>query len=128
MPGMQPPNFFRRIRFRKAILAWAGLPILTAFSCAAESTRAQNPAPPKTKTETKVDTSNLVIAPDLATEAAKFKPVRMPFDSSKLTPRERQMVGKLVEACQFLDSIYCRQSDPRGLNPFHALAGCTAPP
>jgi len=127
MPGMQPPNVFRRIRFRKAILAWASLPILTAFSWSAESTRAQNPAPPKTKTETKVDTSNLVIAPDLATEVAKFKPVRMPFDSSKLTPRERQMVGKLVEACQFLDSIYWRQSDPEGLKLYHALAGSTAP-
>jgi hypothetical protein len=127
MPGMQPPNVFRRIRFRKAILAWASLPILTAFSWSAESTRAQNPAPPKTKTETKVDTSNLVIAPDLATEVAKFKPVRMPFDSSKLTPRERQMVGKLVEACQFLESIYWRQSDPEGLKLYHALAGSTAP-
>ena len=124
---MQPPNVFRRIRFRKAILAWASLPILTAFSWSAESTRAQNPAPPKTKTETKVDTSNLVIAPDLATEVAKFKPVRMPFDSSKLTPRERQMVGKLVEACQFLESIYWRQSDPEGLKLYHSLAGSTAP-
>ncbi len=126
MPGMQPPNVFRRIRFRKAILAWASLPILTAFSWSAESTRAQNPAPPKTKTETKVDTSNLVIAPDLATEVAKFKPVRMPFDASKLTPRERQMVGKLVEACQFLESIYWQQSDPEGLKLYHALAGSTS--
>jgi hypothetical protein len=127
MPGMQPLVFFRRIRFRKAYLAWASLPVLIVFSWAAQSTQAQKAASAKAKAETKVDTSNLVIAPDLAAEVAKFKPVRMPFDSSKLTPRERQMVGKLVEACQFLESIYWRQSDPEGLKLYHALAGSTAP-
>jgi len=127
MPGMQPLVFFRRIRFRKAFLALASLPVLAAISWAAQPTQVQKPNPPKTKTETKVDTSNLVIAPDLASEVAKFKPVRMPFDSSKLTLRERQMVGKLVEACQFLESIYWRQSDPEGLELYHTLAGSTAP-
>src|SRR5258707_15470702 len=127
MPGMQPLVFFRRIRFRKAFFAWASVPVLVAISWAAQPTQVQKPVSPKTKGEIKVDTSNLVIAPDLATEVAKFKPVRMPFDSSKLTPRERQMVGKLVEACQFLESIYWRQSDPEGLKLYHALAGSTAP-
>jgi len=127
MPGMQPLVFFRRIRFRKAFLAWASLPVLVAFSWAAQSTQPQKPASTKAKAETKFDTSNLVIAPDLAMEVAKFKPVRMPFNSSKLTPRERQMVGKLVEACQFLESIYWRQSDPEGLKLYHALADSTAP-
>jgi hypothetical protein len=127
MPDMQPPDFFRCIRFRKAFFAWASLPILIvfSFSWAAQSTQVQKPASAKVKAKTKVDTKNLVIAPDLATEVAKFKPVRMPFDSSKLTPRERQMVGKLVEACQFLESIYWRQSDPEGLKLYHALAGST---
>jgi hypothetical protein len=127
MPDMRPPYFSRRIGFGKAFLAWASLPVLVAISWAAQSTQPQKPASPKAKAETKVDSSNLVIAPDLATEVAKFKPVRMPFDSSKLTPRERQMVGKLIEACQFLESIYWRQSDPEGLKLYHALAGSTAP-
>src|ERR1700730_1497442 len=129
MPDIQPPDFFRCIRFRKAFFAWASLPILIvfSFSWAAQSTQVQKPASAKVKAKTKVDTKNLVIAPDLATEVAKFKPVRMPFDSSKLTPRERQMVGKLVEACQFLESIYWRQSDPEGLKLYHALASSTAP-
>ena len=126
MPGMQPLVFFRPIRFRKAFLAWASLPVLIAFSWTAQSTQAQKPAPTKAKPETKFDASDLVIAPDLAAEVAKFKPVRMPFDSSKLTPRERQMVGRLVEACQFLESIYWRQSDPEGLKLYHALAGSTS--
>jgi len=127
MPDMQPTAFFRCIRFRKACLAWASLPLLIASSWAAQPTDAQKPASAKAKAETKLDTKNLVVAPDLATEVAKFKPVRMPFDSSKLTPRERQMVGKLVEACQYLESIYWRQSDPEGLKLYQALDGSTAP-
>ena len=46
---------------------------------------------------------------------AKWKPVDMPFNSAGLSARERQMVEKLVEASQYLDDIYWRQSDPEGL-------------
>jgi hypothetical protein len=46
---------------------------------------------------------------------AKWKPVEMPFRSAGLSARERQMVAKLVDASQYLDDIYWRQSDPEGL-------------
>jgi hypothetical protein len=46
---------------------------------------------------------------------AKWKPVDMPFTATGLSARERQMVEKLVEASQYLDDIYWRQSDPEGL-------------
>ena len=46
---------------------------------------------------------------------AKWKPVEMPFHSSGLSARERQMVDKLVEACRLLDDVYWRQSDLAGL-------------
>ena len=105
MRGMRPPDSSWFVRFRKALLAWTSLPVLIAFSWAIKSAQAKKPTSPKAKAGTKVDTSNLVVAPDLAEEVAKFKAVRMPFDSSKLAPREREMVGKLVEACQFLESI-----------------------
>ncbi len=68
-----------------------------------------------------------VIAPNLAKELAKFKPVRMPFDSTHLTARERHMIEKLVEACQHLESIYWRQSDPEGLKLYQSLAGSSSP-
>jgi len=68
-----------------------------------------------------------VVAPNLTAQLAKFRPVRMPFDSARLSPRERQLVGKLVEACQFLEAIYWRQSDPEGLTLYRALAGSTVP-
>src|SRR5262247_2910856 len=52
---------------------------------------------------------------DLDQRLAKWQPVKMSFDSSGLSPRERQMIQKLVEASQYLDSIYWRQADPEGL-------------
>jgi hypothetical protein len=91
------------------------------------SSQVEKSPPTASKINTKRDTTTLVIAPNLASQLAKFKPVRMPFDSSRLTPRERQLVAKLVEACQSLESIYWRQSDPEGLKLYHALANSTAP-
>jgi hypothetical protein len=91
------------------------------------STWAQENASSKPISNTQPAAQNLVISPNLEKELAKFKPVRMPFDSSHLTAREQQMVGKLVEACQDLESIYWRQSDPEGLKLYQSLAGSRAP-
>lgn len=52
---------------------------------------------------------------DLDQRLARWQQVKMPFDSSGLSSREQQMVQKLVEASQYLDDIYWRQSDPEGL-------------
>lgn len=71
--------------------------------------------------------SKLEIAPDLAQRFAKFKKVHMPFDSSGLTDREKQMVAKLVDASGLLDCIYWRQSDPDGLKLYLSLAHTTNP-
>src|SRR5258708_3218418 len=54
----------------------------------------------------------LTIAPGLDRRLAKWKPVRMPCDSSGLDARQKQVVEKLVEASRFLESIYWQQSDP----------------
>jgi hypothetical protein len=126
MRAMRPPDFLRSTRLHGMFLVWAILPVLSACFWTAHATGAQKPGQARTKSETKLDTSTLVVAPNLSAQLAKFKPVRMPFDASRLTPRERQMVGKLVEACQYLESIYWRQSDPEGLKLYRALAGSTA--
>src|SRR5258708_38413067 len=55
------------------------------------------------------------IAPDLGERLAKWKPVPMPYDSSGLTAREKQVVDKLVQASRFLEKIYWQQSDPEAL-------------
>jgi hypothetical protein len=63
-----------------------------------------------------------ISGPELATELAKFKQVKIAFDQSHLTDREKQMVAKLVDAAGLLDCIYWRQSDPDGLKLYLALA------
>jgi len=61
------------------------------------------------------------VVPDLGQRIARFKPVRMAFDTGGLSDRERQMVDQLVAACRYLESMYWRQSDPEGLALFKAL-------
>ena len=131
MPVMRTPDFARSLRLRSAYVVWQGLLVLLTFlwmgHAPVRSSQVEKSPPTASKINTKRDTTTLVIAPNLASQLAKFKPVRMPFDSSRLTPRERQLVAKLVEACQSLESIYWRQSDPEGLKLYHALANSTAP-
>ena len=69
--------------------------------------------------------SKLQVAADLDQRLAKFRVVTMPFHSPGLTPRERKLVSKLVEACQSLERIYWRQSDPEGLALYQSLGAST---
>ncbi|HMD70897.1 MAG TPA: hypothetical protein VKF41_06110 [Bryobacteraceae bacterium] len=62
---------------------------------------------------------------DEAERLARWKPVKMPFHSEGLSARERRMVGKLVEACQLLDSVYWRQSDYGGLQVYKTTRDAT---
>src|SRR5215468_528193 len=52
---------------------------------------------------------------DIDQRLARWQQVKMPFDGSALSAKERQMVEKLVEASRYLDDIYWRQSDLAGL-------------
>lgn len=72
-------------------------------------------------------TAGLKVAPDLDKRLAKFRRVRMPFNTAGLTAREQKLVRKLVEACGYLESIYWRQSDPEALTLFQSLASATTP-
>ena len=67
------------------------------------------------------------VVPDLAQRVAKFRPVKMPFNSQGLSDREKQMVAKLVDAAGLLDCIYWRQSDPEGLKLYLSLQGSKNP-
>jgi hypothetical protein len=59
---------------------------------------------------------------DIDRQLARWKPVQMHFDASGLSERERQVVDKLVLACQQLESIYWRQSDPEGLQLYQTTS------
>jgi hypothetical protein len=117
---------FKRVRW-PALVAGAALAILGSFFAIAGNVRAQGRTSPQSNSKAQPVRKRLLIAPNLREQLAKFKPVRMPFDESKLTPREVQMVGKLVEACQALESIYWRQSDPEGLKLYQSLAASHFP-
>ena len=64
---------------------------------------------------------------DIGAQLARFKPVKMPFNASGLTPQEHKLALKLIEAAQDLESIYWRQSDPKGLELYVRLASCKQP-
>ena len=51
----------------------------------------------------------------------------MPFHSDGLSPREKQMVLKLVDACRYLDDIYWRQIDPGALPLYRSLEASKSP-
>jgi hypothetical protein len=67
------------------------------------------------------------VTPDLDQRLARFKPVRMPYNASALSKRERDMVDQLVIALRELESMYWRQSDPDGLALYNALAADKSP-
>ncbi|MEA2693657.1 MAG: hypothetical protein QOJ16_3044 [Acidobacteriota bacterium] len=82
---------------------------------------AQTP-PPKPAVAPNADPlAGIAVVPDLAERLAKWKPVEMPFDDRGLTSRERELVGKLVEASRALEDIYWRQADPADIPLYNAL-------
>ena len=65
--------------------------------------------------------------PDLTERLAKYKRVVIPFDKKQFSARELQMIDKLVEASQYLDDIFWRQSDPAGLQLYKSLEKSQTP-
>jgi len=68
--------------------------------------------------------ANVKVAPDLARRVARFRSLQMPLPPG-LTVKERKLAGKLVEACQYLESIYWRQMDPEALTLYQSLERST---
>jgi hypothetical protein len=64
-----------------------------------------------------------VPAPGLEKRLAQWKPYPIEFDERTLSPRERQMVEKVVMASRYVEDIYWRQSDPAGLELLQSLEG-----
>ena len=70
--------------------------------------------------------ASVKVTPDLARRVARFRSVQMPLPPG-LTVKERKLAGKLVEACQYLESIYWRQIDPEALALYQSLERSTNP-
>ena len=67
------------------------------------------------------------VAKDLPERLARWKTVPMPIHWRGLKPREIQLVNKLVEASNDIESIYWRQSDPEALTLYESLRNATDP-
>jgi hypothetical protein len=61
------------------------------------------------------------VASDLDQRLARWRSVKMPFDTSHLTAPELRMIDKLVVACHYLEDIFWRQSDAEGLELYKSL-------
>jgi len=105
---------------------------LLAMSCLALTLQAQT-SPKETVTKkypiggSYPSGAKLKAVPDLSLRLAKFKAVRMPFDRAGLTAKQVAMVEKLVDASQYLESIFWRQSDPQGMKFYQQLEGSRNP-
>lgn len=101
------------------------LPLVFCFAIcfvayAADKTTAKRSAGPAIS-------ASLHVVPDLDQRLAKFRRVEMPFHDAGLSAREKKMVNKLVDACQYLEEIYWRQMDPDGLTLYQSLLGSKNP-
>jgi len=63
----------------------------------------------------------LGVAADLDSRLAKFKAMEMSLNRGALSPKEVQLVQKLVDAANSIERIYWRQSDPDGLKLYGEL-------
>ena len=86
------------------ILCLAGL---AALACRAreESTAA---APGQEETAAQ-EASRMAVVPDIEKRLAQFSPTPMEADLAALSPEDRQVLDKLVEASRFMNEIFLRQ-------------------
>jgi hypothetical protein len=95
--------------------------LFTALFLAAASLAAQTTA------NGRASVTDQKVALDLDARLARFKPIKMPFHQEGLNPREIALVRKLVEAANYIEQIYWRQSDPEGLKLYVSLHGSKKP-
>jgi tetratricopeptide (TPR) repeat protein len=113
---------------KKSHLAVLALAALLAVPAAllAQPAPAPRPAIPAAPPSGAGPLAGTAVVPDLAERLAKWKVVEMPFDDRLLTPRERELVDKLVEASRALEDIYWRQGDPADIPLYNALQRSTS--
>ena len=72
-------------------------------------------APETTREEARtMQEEKLKIADDVATRLSQFAPTDIDFDEALVSPADRKVLLKLVEAAQILDQIYWDQVSPDG--------------
>src|SRR6266487_5357967 len=106
---------------------------LLIFSLTMVSASAQKTSKPKTprvmtgSAAKGAASAGMQVAPDLDQRLARFRRLRMPFQSAGLNAREQKLVNKLVDASRYLEEIFWRQVDPEALALYQSLAGSKSP-
>ena len=103
-------------------LFWVLLPAVCLAGASLYGQAGRRAAPPPKKVDQCI--LHEPIHGSLTGQVAKFQMVSMPFSVAGLNAQEQKMVYKLVEASRYLDDIYWRQNDPKGLEFYKRLAGC----
>jgi hypothetical protein len=116
-----------KLRSLLPLAAGVAIAVATLYPLAANQHSAAAPQSAAATTANSAPSAKPYVLPDLAERVAKFKLVRMPFNSAGLTAREKQMIDKLVDASGLLDCIYWRQNDPEGLKLYLSLANSKNP-
>jgi hypothetical protein len=100
--------------------------IFSLMTVSASSQKTSTPQTPRLMTGSAAKGAALAgmqVVPDLDQRLARFRRVRMPFQSAGLSARERKLVEKLVNASRYLEEIFWRQIDPEALTLYQSLAG-----
>lgn len=104
---------------RSALLVPALALAVTAFS---QTQISPNPAPQVPPRATPATTGRNSAGRPIHNEserAARWKPFRVPYQRTGLSPREQQMIAKLADACRLLDQLYLHTSDLGGYEMYH---------
>jgi hypothetical protein len=106
----------------------ASYAVLFALSLLSNPAIVQKIHRPMTGSATRhAESAGMKVASDLSERLSKLKRVSMPLPTASLTPRERRLVGKLVEASHYLEDIYWRQVDPEALELYQTLENSAYP-
>jgi Peptidase family M49 len=97
-----------------------GVVVLTLLVALAAILHSQTKQPASVS---KARSQGLDVVPDLKQRLARFRQVEMAFNPTGLSPRQKQMILKLVDASRDLDNIYWRQVDPDALALYEPLEG-----
>jgi len=104
--------------------------IFSLMTVPASSQKTSKPHTPRLMTGSAAKgaaSAGMRVAPDLNQRLARFRSVRMPFQSAGLTAREQKLVQKLVDASRYLEEIFWRQIDPEALTLYQTLGGSKNP-
>ena len=89
------------------------MPWIIALALALGACKSKQPAPEPSKEQAQtMDRDKLKIANDVPRRLAQFSPTDIDFDEKLVSPGNRKVLVKLVEAAKILDEIYQRQVAP----------------